>query len=36
MSAILSDSFDRWRFRNQLEALKKKKSDDLSTCLISL
>ncbi|MFQ6124738.1 MAG: peptide chain release factor aRF-1 [Candidatus Heimdallarchaeota archaeon] len=36
MAANLSDSFDRWRFCTRLKTLKRKKSDDLSTCLISL
>jgi len=36
MLDVIGDSFDRWRFRKQLELLKKKQSEDLSTCLISL
>ena len=36
MPDTIGDSFDRWRFHKQLELLKNKKSEDLSTCLISL
>ena len=36
MSDTTIDSYSRWRFRKQLEQLRKKQSDDMSTCLVSL
>ena len=36
MTTATGDSFNRWRFRKQLEQLRNKQSEDGSTCLVSL